>query len=186
MHLRTKLILLVALTWLLSASVMYLLLSSNENKYVKEEVANRARSITKIVALLPELQNWIIDPDKHEQVQEMTEALRKETNVDFIVVFNNDGIRLSHPNVKNIGKHIEGNDELNALNGEEYISVAKGSLGESIRAFSPIYKDGKQIGRRFYECCRSGDTKTKYADVRRRNVGFMHWNRLNCSCFKKN
>ncbi|PAV39003.1 hypothetical protein CJ260_06040 [Megasphaera sp. ASD88] len=146
MHLRTKLILLVALTWLLSTSVMYLLLSSNENKYVKEEVANRARSITKIVALLPELQNWIIDPDKHEQVQEMTEALRKETNVDFIVVFNNDGIRLSHPNVKNIGKHIEGNDELNALNGEEYISVAKGSLGESIRAFSPIYKDGKQIG----------------------------------------
>ena len=107
MHLRTKLILLVALTWLLSASVMYLLLSSNENKYVKEEVANRARSITKIVALLPELQNWIIDPDKHEQVQEMTEALRKETNVDFIVVFNNDGIRLSHPNVKNIGGKLQ-------------------------------------------------------------------------------
>ncbi|MFP3470919.1 two-component system sensor histidine kinase DcuS, partial [Micrococcus sp. SIMBA_144] len=57
------------------------------------------------------------------------------------------GIRKSHPDVQKIGKHFVGGDEQRALNGEEYISRSTGTLGKSLRAFTPIYDNNQnQIG----------------------------------------
>lgn len=81
-------------------------------------------------------------------LNEHIERIRRETNVDFIVVFDMDSIRLTHPVAENIGKKFIGGDERRALTeSEKYISKAKGTLGISIRAFVPIYNDdGGQIG----------------------------------------
>ncbi|MDW5300121.1 MAG: sensor histidine kinase, partial [Sedimentibacter sp.] len=80
-------------------------------------------------------------------LNEHIEKIRVKTNVDFIVVFDMNGIRLTHPNEENIGKKFRGGDEIRVLTtGEEYISKAVGTLGISIRAFSPIFQDGQQIG----------------------------------------
>lgn len=74
------------------------------------------------------------------------ESIRLKTDVDFITIFNMEAIRLTHPNEKNIGLRFKGGDEERALKGEEYISEAEGTLGMSMRAFTPIYQDGTQIG----------------------------------------
>ena len=63
MQLRTKLVSLVMLTWLLSASVMFALLAYNENKYVQEELSNRAVAVTKIAVSAPFLQEWMTHPE---------------------------------------------------------------------------------------------------------------------------
>ncbi len=146
MQLRTKLVVLVMTLLMLLLSVMYAVLQENEDMYVREEVANRARSISRVIALSTKIPNWIENPEKYENIQELAEQLRIEAEVDFVVVFKNDGIRISHPDVQKIGQHIEGNDERRALEGEEYISVAQGSRGKSIRAFCPIFHEGVQVG----------------------------------------
>ncbi len=74
------------------------------------------------------------------------EKIRLQTAVDFIVVFDMNGIRLTHPVEENIGKKFVGGDESRALSGQQYISEARGTLGISIRAFSPVFHAGRQIG----------------------------------------
>lgn len=86
-----------------------------------------------------------IIPDS--ELNEHIERIRVRTNVDFIVVFNMDRIRLTHPNKKNIGQLFKGGDETRVLEtAEEYASKAEGTLGISVRAFVPVFYEGRQVG----------------------------------------
>jgi two-component system CitB family sensor kinase len=75
------------------------------------------------------------------------ENIRKKINVQYIVIMDMNGIRITHPVKQQIGKKFQGGDEYRVLSkGEEYISEARGSLGRSFRAFTPIYEGKKQVG----------------------------------------
>lgn len=75
------------------------------------------------------------------------EGIRTKSEVDFIVVFDMDGTRLTHPNTENIGLKFKGGDEIRVLEeAERYTSKSMGTLGLSIRAFAPIFYEGNQIG----------------------------------------
>ena len=121
-----------------------------EGDFVHEDVSNRAQAISRLVASNSKLQDWMarspLTPEGLEGIQRYSEQVRLATGVEFIVIFDNHGKRLSHPNPAKIGLHIQGADESGALRGEEYISVSIGTLGESIRAFTPIFHDGRQVG----------------------------------------
>ena len=84
----------------------------------------------------------------NELLNDEIEKARLKTDVEFIVVMDMNGIRYSHPVKDKIGEKFIGGDEQRVLStGEEYISTASGSLGVSVRAFTPIYDDNnKQIG----------------------------------------
>ncbi|BCZ45643.1 sensor histidine kinase [Clostridium gelidum] len=84
----------------------------------------------------------------NELLNDEIEKARLKTDVEFIVVMDMNGIRYSHPVKDKIGEKFMGGDEQRVLSaGEEYISTASGSLGVSVRAFTPIYDDdNKQIG----------------------------------------
>lgn len=80
-------------------------------------------------------------------LQNYIENIRKSTDASYIVVVDKNAMRLSHPLPERLGKHFVGDDIYPALeNGEEYSSLASGSLGEAIRNFSPIRLNGKVIG----------------------------------------
>lgn len=82
-----------------------------------------------------------------EDLNEHIEKIRQETDVDFIVVFDMDGIRYTHPVKENISKKFRGGDEERVLkNAENYVSEARGTLGISKRAFAPVFYEGKQVG----------------------------------------
>lgn len=121
-----------------------------EGDFVHEDVSNRAQAISRLVASNSKLQDWMarspLTQEGLEGIQRYSEQVRLATGVEFIVIFDNHGKRLSHPNPAKIGLHIQGADESGALRGEEYISVSIGTLGESIRAFTPIFHDGRQVG----------------------------------------
>jgi two-component system, CitB family, sensor histidine kinase MalK len=82
------------------------------------------------------------------EIQTFTNEIRELTNVEFIVVMDMNGIRKSHPNKAILGKHFVGGDEQAVLfEGREYSSIAKGTLGPSLRVFTPVFSlDGNQIG----------------------------------------
>ncbi|WP_052365234.1 ATP-binding protein [Halotalea alkalilenta] len=72
---------------------------------------------------------------------------RERLGVDYIVVMDLQGLRLSHPDPSRIGGRYDGGDEGPALRGEHYVSRAAGSIGEAIRGYAPVRdSDGVQLG----------------------------------------
>ncbi|MCM2971970.1 ATP-binding protein [Larsenimonas suaedae] len=82
------------------------------------------------------------------ELQRTIDRLRATLDVDFIVVMTPASLRLTHPNRARIGHHFIGGDEVRALTrGESYVSYAKGTLGISLRGFSPVMDaQGNVIG----------------------------------------
>ena len=147
--LKTKLISLICLVFILSviAHNIYII------HIVNDEFFNQSRQRVENVANIISTSNSIIDkiqnptPKNLELLQSNTEQVRILSQVDFIVIFNMQGVRYSHPDKQKIGYLIVGGDEQRALKGESYTSIAKGTLGDAIRAFTPIFNnEHHQIG----------------------------------------
>ncbi|HEY8890689.1 MAG TPA: sensor histidine kinase [Clostridium sp.] len=126
------------------------ILSFNQMKIVlKDQFGHNLLNIANSVSMSYLVQNYLEGNNKinGEALNNQIESIRRKTKVEFIVVMDMKGIRHTHPIKKEIGKKFEGGDEKRVLTkGEEYVSEARGSLGLSLRAFTPIFKDGKQIG----------------------------------------
>ncbi|MDN4606260.1 sensor histidine kinase [Sporosarcina sp. F6_3S_P_2] len=114
----------------------------------EKELGARAIAIARTVAQLPEIKSKVGESDGSLMIQPIAEQVRLATNVDYIVIFDMNRIRYSHPSQSKIGTLFEGGDELASLSEHEYISKAQGALGFAIRAFVPIMDEGgsKQVG----------------------------------------
>ncbi|WP_066894054.1 sensor histidine kinase [Clostridium nigeriense] len=116
---------------------------------VTDAIGKSLIDIAFVVSSNPMIQNELAnnaDPT-HLKIQNFTERVRLKTGLLFITVMNNDGIRYSHPIPDNIGRKFIGGDEKLVLSdGETYVSEGEGHLGKSLRGFTPIYKDGVQVG----------------------------------------
>ena len=127
------------------------LLSIVSIKYIKEEIKkqtiNRLRDTSALIASVPLIQDNLNKQNGSIVIQNYTEKLRLKTGLLFITVIDMEGRRYSHPLKEYIGLRFSGGDEAAVLSyGGSYISESIGHLGKSIRAFSPIYKDGEQVG----------------------------------------
>lgn len=71
--------------------------------------------------------------------------LRQRLDIDFISIFNLRSLRLTHPDPNQVGHHFRGGDEGPSLQGETYASRAIGTLGTSIRGFSPVVDSEGQV-----------------------------------------
>ncbi|MCB2295223.1 sensor histidine kinase [Clostridium algoriphilum] len=126
------------------------MLSFNQMKIIlKDQFGHNLLNIANSVSMSYLVQNYLTENNEinEKKLDNQIEGIRRKTKVEFIVVMDMKGIRYSHPTKLKIGKKFEGGDEKRVLTkGEEYVSEAKGSLGPSLRVFTPIFKDGKQIG----------------------------------------
>ena len=126
------------------------ILSFNQMKIMlKAQLGRNLLNIASSVSMSSLVQNHLagIDQINEETLNNEIENIRRKTKVEYIVVMDMKGIRYSHPIKEKIGKKFEGGDEIRVLTkGEEYVSEASGSLGPSLRVFTPIFKSGKQIG----------------------------------------
>jgi two-component system sensor histidine kinase DctS len=146
--LRIKMLLLsfiiVSISVLTSGWIMVLNISSA----FEEELSERAIAIARTVAQLPEMKNYVGVENGEEVIQPIAERIRLATNVDYIVIFDMNRIRYSHPSESRIGTLFEGGDEQASLSEHEYISKAYGVLGYAVRAFVPIMDEEgvQQVG----------------------------------------
>ncbi|OCG23943.1 hypothetical protein A9G11_04760 [Gilliamella sp. wkB108] len=149
LSLKVKLISLICLVFILSviAENIYIIHVVNDEylRLSRQRVENIANIISTSGNTIDNMNNPT--PANLDFIQNDTEQARLLSQVDFIVVFNMQGIRYSHPDKNKIGKLIVGGDEQRALQGESYTSIAKGTLGNSVRAFRPIFNhEHQQIG----------------------------------------
>ncbi|WP_319004988.1 sensor histidine kinase [Mesobacillus jeotgali] len=104
----------------------------------EKELGERATAIARTVAQMPSIQNNVGKPGGETIIQPFAERTRLATDVDYIVIMDMNRIRYSHPSESLIGKEFVGGDEKASLSEHEYVSKAKGTLGNSVRAFVPI------------------------------------------------
>ncbi len=147
-NLQTKIAILVCGVVAVALLVTNVLITRHITATVETSIGGNAADIARIVAKSPPVIASLTGGRDAPEIQLFVEDIRRATNVEFIVVFDMDGIRKTHPNPAIIGQHFVGGDEEAVLRaGREYISIAKGTLGLSLRAFTPVLDpSGRQVG----------------------------------------
>jgi two-component system sensor histidine kinase DcuS len=113
----------------------------------QDDLKQRISAIANTLSDSPIIINGLQHPQQQADVQVLAEKVRQKNNLMFVVVMDMNAIRFSHPNDSMIGKHFIGDDVQPALHGKSSISQDTGSLGPSLRIFSPVFDaTGQQIG----------------------------------------
>jgi two-component system, CitB family, sensor histidine kinase MalK len=137
----------VCLVVLLSLMITDILISNSVSENIRKHQKEKAQIVARTVSKSHVVINALEDKQNLTGVQEYTKDIQTATNVMFIVVMDMNGVRMTHPNAEQIGRPFVGGDEKPALKGKEYVSISLGTLGKSVRAFTPIYNGKKeQIG----------------------------------------
>ena len=122
----------------------YALFTYVSDQHQAEDAAGRqALAVARSIADSPSVREAIATPDPSAVLQPYALKVMKDADVDFVTIMNPKGIRWTHPNPKQIGKHFVGTIEP-ALHGTSFTETYTGTLGASVRAVTPI-KDGKEI-----------------------------------------
>ncbi|CAM3824826.1 DcuS/MalK family sensor histidine kinase [Mesobacillus zeae] len=147
MKISTLIIFFVVIVVLLSLVVTDLLISQTTGEHVKKNIEEKAMIVSRMVAKSPIVIEGLEKKRNAAAIQDYAKDIQATTNVMFVVVMDMDGVRKSHPKPEMIGKHFVGGDEKEALKGNEHISTSTGTLGKSVRAFTPVYgSNQKQVG----------------------------------------
>ncbi|ABF45136.1 ATP-binding protein [Deinococcus geothermalis] len=112
----------------------------------RARLGERAITTSRIIAQLPSVVQAAAAGVQNPALNAQINALRDEAEADFIVVGNRQGIRLAHPVAERLGQPMEGGDNVGPLSGHEVVSVARGSLGVSVRGKVPIWQGGRVMG----------------------------------------
>ncbi|MFF4798790.1 ATP-binding protein [Streptomyces sp. NPDC001351] len=123
----------------------YALFTYVSDKQQAEDAARRqALAVARSIADAPSVLAATRTPDPSAQLQPYALRVMRDADVDFVTIMNPQGIRWTHPNKREIGKHFLGNIE-RSQNGETITEKYKGTLGLSVRAVTPIEDADKRV-----------------------------------------
>lgn len=122
------------------------------------EYGQRALAIARSVASDPQLRATVAEFSRTDiaspaietqlaagPIQQDAESVRQRTGALFVVVVDDRGIRLSHPDLDELGDPVS-TDPSRALAGQEEVTEQFGTLGESARAKVPVFAPGSDGG----------------------------------------
>ncbi len=114
------------------------------------EISERSLLLSRTVAELPEVKKLLSEDEVKNgkaEINSIVERIRVINNADYIVVLNNNRVRMSHPVKRMIGTVSKTTDEDAAFTEHSYVSKASGEAGTVMRGFVPIMDDEhNQIG----------------------------------------
>ena len=123
----------------------YALFTYISDQHQAEDAARRqALAVVGSIADAPSVRDAIRTPKPSAELQPYALRVMKDAEVDFVTIMNPRGIRWTHPDKNQIGKHFLGNIA-RAQHGETYTETYKGTLGLSVRAVTPIRDDHERI-----------------------------------------
>ncbi|EKQ51711.1 sensor histidine kinase [Clostridium sp. Maddingley MBC34-26] len=150
MKLKGKIISFVIIILIISIGSITILSFIEMKNLLRDQIDKNMLNIADSIASTYEVKECLMGNKNisDELLNNEVEKARIKTNVEYIVVMDMNGTRYSHPDKSKIGEKFVGGDEERVLKtGEQYISMASGSLGAAVRAFVPVYDDNnKQIG----------------------------------------
>ncbi|MDQ0728506.1 PAS domain-containing protein [Microbacterium sp. W4I20] len=146
MTLRVHLLLLQALIVFLVTLATGIVAGAFQEHALREAYKERMQAVAQSVAALPPVRAAFDDADPAEAIQPIAEVIREASDLAYVVVADEDGIRYSHPNPDRIGEKVSTDPSI-PLSGEIYVGTQTGTLGTSWRVKVPIRDDdGVVIG----------------------------------------
>ncbi|MCK1820072.1 sensor histidine kinase [Streptomyces sp. XM83C] len=116
----------------------------NAREQAEDAAARQAMAVARSVADSPSVRAAALAPDPSAVLQPYALGVVRDADVDFVTIMNPQGIRWTHPDPSQIGRHFVGNTAP-ALRGESFTETYTGTLGPSVRAVTPIEDDDKRI-----------------------------------------
>ncbi|WP_240482441.1 ATP-binding protein [Microbacterium sediminis] len=144
MRLRTQLVLLqvvIVLVIVLTVGIAALWMQENQ---IREASQDRMIAVAQSVAQLPTVLEAYDDPDPSAVIQPIAELIRESSDVAYVVVTDDAGIRFSHTNPERIGEPVS-TDPSVALSGQMFTGTETGTLGESWRVKVPVFGDDGDV-----------------------------------------
>jgi two-component system CitB family sensor kinase len=112
--------------------------SAVQEHQLRQAYLERMTGVAQSVARLPAIHDAFDDPDPAAVIQPIAELIREASDVTYVVVTNDEGIRYSHPNPDRVGEMVS-TDPSVPLSGEIWTGTQTGTLGRSWRVKVPIY-----------------------------------------------
>jgi len=106
---------------------------------------SQAKAVARAVADSPSVRSAIHTASPTAELQPYALRVMADTEVDFVTIMSPQGIRWTHPDKNEIGRHFLGNTS-RALKGETFTETYTGTLGASVRAVTPIEENNRVIG----------------------------------------
>jgi two-component system CitB family sensor kinase len=152
-RLATQVLLLQIAVVALTLGLAGALLAFLSHQRIAAEVGTRALDIASVVAAAPAVRADVARYDAAPltpgtaltnelaagQLQSIASEVQKSTDVSFVVITNNQGIRLAHPDRAALGQHVS-TDPAEALAGHAVVLRQSGTLGPSVRAKVPVFQ----------------------------------------------
>ena len=143
--LQEKIIIIALITTLIALAVSGLIFRNIARDKVVQEIETSVLNSARTVAQMGDVIEGLEEEDPRRVQQQVSRVLLSSESIEFIVVTDLEGRRYSHPNPEEIGRFFQGGDETRVLEtGEEYTSEAQGTLGLSVRGFTPIHNENQE------------------------------------------
>ncbi|VXC12014.1 Two-component system CitB family sensor kinase [Citricoccus sp. K5] len=97
------------------------------------------------IASVPEVIATVNAPDAVERIQPIAHLAERAAGVEFVVVADQDGIRVAHPDPAQIGQPVSSDHALIRA-GETFRGTEEGPLGVSLRSKVPIWDGDEVVG----------------------------------------
>ncbi|WP_431876234.1 ATP-binding protein [Amycolatopsis sacchari] len=111
---------------------------------LRDQYGERALGIARSVAVDPVVVADVAAKEPAGDLQERVRAVTQRTGALFVVITDDRGIRLAHPDPAQIGKEVSTPAD-EALAGRDVVSaVQEGTLGLSVRSKTPV-RDGERV-----------------------------------------
>ncbi|MBO8195540.1 SpoIIE family protein phosphatase [Streptomyces oryzae] len=108
------------------------------------ESRSKMLAISRTLARTPSVISAVQSPDPTRELRPVARDVQRDTGASFVVFMSPKGIRFTHPNPAQIGRHFVGNIAP-AQHGRAFTETYTGTLGESVRAVAPIKDNGRVV-----------------------------------------
>ena len=144
LSIRWKILMLCMIIVLVSIAVGSTIVISHVIQLKEQSLSERSLLIARTVAQIPEVKKHVQRKEGWTTIQPIVESIRTIYHANYIVVMNMERVRYAHPSYDKLGTLSYGEDEIEAFTEHTYTSKAKGDLGVSVRAFTPIMNENHQ------------------------------------------
>ncbi|MBF6330122.1 sensor histidine kinase [Nocardia transvalensis] len=159
MRLRTQIVLLQVVLVALTLGIAFGVFAYVSEQRLSGEYGQRALAIARTVAADPAVRAEAarysaaiapVGPELEQelaagQLERIAEQTRLRTGALYVVITDDAGIRLAHPDIQRLGEKVS-TDPSAALAGSEVVVQEHGTLGESVRAKVPVLQpDGERV-----------------------------------------
>lgn len=109
-------------------------------RQIRSFTETQVQSVARSMAALPTVIEGLQGPDPAASIAPIASLVGQASGVDFVVVTDRSGNRVSHPDPDLIGLP-SSSDHAPVLAGEEFLGTEEGPVGVTLRAKVPVYPD---------------------------------------------